>query len=111
MELPSPQSMSWSISDLDGDSAGRNQLGEMFRDRIAVKRKLECKWSAMDSKKMSELLSAVSDVFFTLTYPDALTGAMRSMTCYVGDRSVPMLRFSNSGKWLWENVSFSFVEK
>lgn len=40
--LPAPAEIKWSISDLDGDGSGRNQNGDLFRDRVAVKRKIEC---------------------------------------------------------------------
>lgn len=72
--LPAPAEIKWSISDLDGDGSGRNQNGDLFRDRVAVKRKIECSWLPMSAQKWQQLLSAVSDPFFKLTYPDALTG-------------------------------------
>ena len=84
--LPAPAEIKWSISDLDSDGSGRNQNGDLFRDRVAVKRKIECSWLPMSAAKMATLLSAVSDPFFKLTYPDALTGTNRTITCYVGDR-------------------------
>ena len=34
--LPAPAEIKWSISDLDGDGSGRNQNGDLFRDRVAV---------------------------------------------------------------------------
>lgn len=37
--LPDPNSFSWSLQDIDADSTGRNQNGDTFRDRVAVKRK------------------------------------------------------------------------
>lgn len=32
--LPDPSEMSWSIQDVDADGSGRNQSGELFRDRV-----------------------------------------------------------------------------
>lgn len=109
--LPTPSELKWTISDLDSDNSGRNQSGSLFRDRIAVKRKVECSWLPMDSAKMSVLLSAVTDPFFELTYPDALTGANRTMTCYVGDRSAPVMRPNDDGTWLWGEMSMNFIER
>ena len=96
VSLPAPDELKWNISDLDADGTGRNQNGDMFRDRVAVKRKL---------------LQAVDDVFFSLTYPDAMTGTDRTMTCYVGDRSSPIMRPETDGKWLWGGLSMNFVER
>ena len=60
---------------------------------------------------MAALLSAVSDPFFKLTYPDALTGNNRTITCYVGDRSAPILRPEADGTWLWGEMSMNFIER
>ena len=110
VSLPNPQEMTWSIQDVDADGSGRNRTGTMFRDRVAVKRKLTCSFPPMNSTKMSTLLNAVTDQFFTLRYPDAQTGAYATMTCYVGDRTAPALRLVD-GKWLWDNLSMNFIER
>ena len=60
---------------------------------------------------MAKLLQAVDDVFFSLTYPDAMTGTDRTMMCYVGDRSSPIMRPETDGKWLWGGLSMNFVER
>lgn len=112
VSLPDPKSIEWTISDMDSENGtGRNQLGELFRDRIAVKRKLSVEWAPLSNAEMSRLLNAVSGVFFTLTYPDAQTGAMRTMTAYVSDRTAPVLRYYGASKYMWNGVSMSFVEK
>ena len=111
VSLPAPDELKWNISDLDADGTGRNQNGDMFRDRVAVKRKLECSWRPLGSDEMATLLQAVDEVFFDLTYPDAMTGTDRTMTCYVGDRSSPIMRPETDGKWLWGGLSMNFVER
>lgn len=110
VELPDPQQLTWGIQDVDADGTGRNQRGLTFRDRVAIKRKLTCVWPPVDSSKMSILLNAVTDEFFTINYPDALTGGYKSMTAYVGDRSAPAYTLVN-GKWLWSSLSMNFVER
>ena len=75
VDIADPKTLTWDIYDLDSeDGAGRNQEGLMFRDRVAVKRKLNCTWPPMDNAEMSKLLKAMSDVFFTIRYPDAHDG-------------------------------------
>lgn len=110
IELKEPQSMQWDISDLDG-SSGRNQMGRFFRDRIASKRSLSCTWGPLDDREMSELLQMMEEVFFTLEYPDALTGKKRTGEFYVGNRSVPMMRQREDGSYMWQNVSATFTER
>lgn len=112
VDLPNPSKMEWSIQDLDGeDGSGRNQAGTMFRDRVAVKRKLSCTWPPMRPGVMYTLLKAVEDEFFTISAPDAIDGR-RSMTCYVGDRKAPVYYWNDEKQeWLWESCSFNFIER
>lgn len=108
--LPDPKSYSWGLQDIDADGTGRNQSGDLFRDRVATKRKLTLEWPPLTAEKCSTLLNAVTDTFFTVAYPDALTGATREMTAYVGDRTTPMYSLID-GKWLWESLSMNFIER
>lgn len=109
-DLPTPQEYTFELYDIDSESAGRSQSGTMFRDRVAVKRKLTCKWAPMNGTALSSLLSAVSAQFFYLEYPDAMTGAKRIMQCYVGDRSVPIYNY-NGSTYLWQGLSMDFIER
>ena len=112
-DIADPQTLTWDIYDLDSeDGAGRNQEGLMFRDRVAVKRKLSCTWPPMDNAEISKLLKAMSSVFFTIRYPDAYDGAYREGEFYVGDRSTPMYMWNaEKGKYLWQGLSANFIER
>ncbi len=39
--LPNPSELTWGIDDIDSEDTTRNQLGDLFRDRVASKRKIE----------------------------------------------------------------------
>lgn len=112
-DIIDPQTMTWDLYDLDSeDGAGRNQEGLMFRDRVAVKRKLSCTWGPLEPEQMAELLQAMDPVFFVLTYPDAHDGEVREGTFYVGDRSAPVYMWNEAkGKYLWEGLSANFIER
>lgn len=90
--IATPSEIKLTIQDLDSDSY-RNLNGKLIRDRIAVKRKLECSWNALTQSQASALLGSVTSTFFTLTYPDALLGTT-SGTFYVGDRTAPIYTLS-----------------
>lgn len=113
IDIADPNTLKWDIYDLDSeDGAGRNQEGLMFRDRVAVKRKLNCTWSPMEPAEMSILLKAMDNVFFTMRYPDAHDGMYRTGEFYVGDRSTPMYVWNNEKqKFLWEGLSANFIER
>lgn len=42
------------IQDIDGET-GRNANGDMVRDRITTKRKLDCEWGMMTQGEISQL--------------------------------------------------------
>ena len=108
--VKTPSKFSVTVSDFDGETT-RNAKGELIRDRIGVKRKLDCEWPPLTQSEMSTLLNAVSNVFFTVTYLDPMIGST-TKTMYVGDRSAPMYRYGTGGsEVLWENVKMNFIEK
>jgi hypothetical protein len=112
IDIADPMTLTWDIYDLDSEDAGRNQLGQMFRDRVAVKRKINCTWPPMNDFEMAALLQAMDDVFFTLRYPDAHDGGYREGEFYVGDRSTPVYMWNNEKqKYLWEGLSANFIER
>lgn len=108
VSIAMPKSFQVDISDIDGET-NRNAAGQLIRDRIAVKRKLSCEWPPLSQAQASALLGAVSNVFFTIQYPDPLVGTT-TKTFYVGDRTVPMYR-NIEGTILWEGLKMNFVEK
>lgn len=108
--IAAPSVFKVDISDLDGE-AGRNARGNLIRDRVAVKRKLECEWGPLENSEISTLLQAVKDEFFQVTYPDPMTGNNQTKTFYVGDRSAPALYQDNNGKMLWHGLNMNLIER
>jgi hypothetical protein len=109
--LPTPTAIQPTIQDLDSeDGTGRNQAGTMFRDRVAVKRSVHCEWGPLTKAEMSALLRAMSPVSFSLTYPDPMEGAIKTITAYVGNRPVPVLVPLGDDDWMWGGLSVDFTE-
>lgn len=109
-DMPAPTEMMCTISDIDSSKSGRSADGIMHRDRIAVKRKLQLKWSFLSDVDMSKLLKAVKAEFFACTYPDPEAGTSMSLQFYVGDRSMPVYTVKN-GVAGWSGLEMSFIEK
>lgn len=109
--LPTPSSYEYLKMDVDSESTGRAANGDMIRDRVAVKRKVSCVWNGLSQKQISAILgnSYVKQVSFYLKFPDAETGELATMHCYVGDRTAPMWNY-NHGEPVWDNLSMNFVE-
>ncbi|HHV27429.1 MAG TPA: hypothetical protein GXX63_09565 [Tissierellia bacterium] len=107
--VATPKVFKVDINDLDGES-GRNAKGGLVRDRIAVKRKLNCEWPPLKNSQISTLLKAVSSVYFTVEYPDPVEGVRLTKTFYVGDRSAPVYSHID-GKPFWNGLTMNFIEK
>ena len=111
--IQDPSSLEFQMYDLDSeDGSGRNQQGMMLRDRVAVKRKLVCKFPPMYENEAKVLLNAVKDMFFTVEYPDPYTGKRETMTAYAGDRTVPLYTYDyKKGMYLCTSVAFNIIER
>lgn len=106
--IATPKSFEVTILDLDAES-DRNMSGDLIRDRIAVKRKLNCEWGPLSQNECSILLKAVKDVFFQVTYPDPMDGVV-TKTMYVGDRTSPVYSVIN-GLVKWNGLKMNFIER
>lgn len=108
--IATPKTFEVTIADLDGET-NRNLNGDLLRDRIAVKRKLNCEWPPLTQDKCSILLKAVKDVFFQVTYPDPMDGVI-TKTMYVGDRTVPAYFYNEETKEIeWQGLKMNLIER
>lgn len=107
--MPTPKSFNVNISDLDGES-NRNANGDLIRDRIATKRKLEIEYQPLDSSEVSLILKTISPVFISVEYPDPLEGEIITKTMYAGDKSIPMYCIVD-GQPKWNGLKFNLIEK
>ena len=106
--LATPKIYEATVSDLDGES-NRNAAGQLIRDRIAVKRKLNLEWGPLSQSEIAPILNAVSGVFFTVTFPDPQLGII-TKTMYVGDRTAPAYQYINE-EVKWSGLKLNLIEK
>lgn len=111
--IKNPTAMQWEESDLDSsEGTGRNQLGDMFRDRITTKRKISVSFPPMNDDEMSLLLNSISATFFSLEYPDPKLGKQNTILVYVSDRTVPVYMYDKiMNQWIWQGMAIDFIEK
>ena len=108
--VPSPSALEVSAFDVAG-AAERNALGETVVDRVAVKRRLDLVWAHLSPEDLAALLAAVgAEAFFEARYPDPETGSLRTMTCYVEDRSAALLRLE-AGAPVWHDLKMRWTER
>lgn len=93
-----PKSFQVGIQDIDGET-GRNANGDMVRDRITTKRKLNCEWGMMTQGEISQLLHAVSSEFlrYLIQTPWMAKSQRLSMSVIGQLLAIPLLRSLNLG--------------
>jgi len=106
--IPTPSDYKISVMDLS--KAERNANGNMIIERVATKRKLELEYKYLSSNDLSVLLQAISDVFFTVSYPDFVTGSISSGTFYVGDRTAGAIDYQND-IIRYKDIKFNLIER
>lgn len=109
VKVPTPQTYNWSKEDLDAEEGtGRNNAtGEMFRDRVATKRKLSFTFPPLGISDTSRLLKAVSsEEFIAVRYLDAYEGDYLTKIFYAGSQSADC-----GHRQHWLGIQFNLVEK
>lgn len=109
VKIPTPSNFQVGVSDIIKET--RNAAGSIIIEKIATKRKLEMSWNYLSNSDMSTILTAIgTSVFFTVQYPDPVTGAARSGTFYTGDRTAGAIDYRNS-VIRWKDFKVNFDEQ
>lgn len=109
-QVVAPSEMQVVFSDLDSENSFRSVTGKMQRDRICMKRKIECTWNMLTASELKVILQAVECVFFGVSYYDPYDMGTRNITAYVGDRTMPAA-FFRGGEMYYKSVTMNFVEQ
>jgi hypothetical protein len=108
VDLPAPASYNVTITDITKND--RNAAGTMIIERIATKRAIQLGWNYLSGDDYSNVLNAVTNVFFTVTYFDPQNNTNQTGTFYCSDRQAGMIQFTN-GVPSWSNVQFTLTER
>lgn len=112
ISLPDPSKLKANTYDLDSNGTGRNLNGDMTRDRVAVKEKIELTFPPLMASDYHKILETVSPQFFKCKFYSLLTGSVRVAIMYVGDRSAESYyRKENKNTDLWTDLTMNFIEK
>lgn len=99
--------------DYDSSSTARTASGKIVRTVVRGGdnnvRKLQLEWSLLDWAEGAAILNAVKSTYIYCRYPDPQTGALRTMKCYVGDRTSKLRRYDN-GNARWTSIAFNLTE-
>lgn len=80
--------------------AGRNANGVVVGQRIGRDQyKIDgLEWPMLTAAQWEEILSAMSDFYFPVTFTDPVTNSLRTITMYCGDRRGDPYYLDDSGK-------------
>lgn len=110
--VKTPQEFSVGIQSIDADSSGRNAAGQMVRDVVAEKVKLQVKWGALSALEMSIILKNIRTNFFPIHYFDPLQNGMTTKIFYCGDRTALVYSWHEQlDRCMWESLSVNFIER
>lgn len=112
--LPNPKEGGYkvSLSDLDGEGAGRSGTGVLVRDRIrAGVYKIEVTW-IVTKAQLKTITDAIATASFSVTFFDPTTNSDPTKTMYTGDRSASLISYvseASPANSTWE-LSLSLIE-
>lgn len=106
--ISTPSSFKVSLEDIS--KADRNAKGKIIIERITTKRKLELSYNYLSQADLATLLTAISAVFFTVEYPDPMTGALRTGTFYSGSKSAGAIDYK-AGVMRWKDFAVNLIEE
>ena len=116
IEIKQPSAIQYVREDYDSDDSYRTMSGDLIRDKIATKIKLECEWPYMTLAEISQILKIIDATFFEVKYYDLYEGKLTTKVMYAGNKSAPfynVLKDKKTGKDVIgiESFSVNFIEK
>lgn len=109
VSLPSPSGLAVRVRPQAG-TAQYNTLGELVQDGFRDKRTVEITWSRMPASTLQSLAALLAaGGFFTLVYPDPLSGS-REMRCRATEQSARVWQYQN-GAPQWADVALTLEEQ
>lgn len=106
--VPCPAAFTWRLDDVSGSGAGRTEDGLMHTKRMRQTAGIDLSWNAVDTATVSAILRAFAPEYVSVTYLDPVAGDFVTADFYVSGRTSPMY---NATRGLWNNVSFSIVQR
>ena len=101
----------WQRSDVDGPDAGRDLSGNLHRDRVATKRRLDVTCRPLKTAEVQIVLTAIMPEWVTVEYLDPQEGLVVTKTMYSNNNPATFLiRHSDGTEW-WNGITFPLIEK
>lgn len=105
------------ICDVDASTSGRDNTGLIHRDKIGMKRKLNCSWKYLTRTQVKTITDIADNTFFYLRFYDDLAttdGSLYTGQFYAGDRSGTIYSHcmgSNKTTPMYSSYTVNFIER
>lgn len=110
VEMPCPSSYSYGLSDVSAAESGRTDDSVMHKNRVSQKRTLSLAWVGKSWAETAKIMQAFNPEYFSVKYPDMLSGTYETRTFYAGDRTAPV-KFWFDGEQMIESITFNIIER
>lgn len=101
----------WQRSDVDGSDSGRDLTGDLMRDRITTKRRLDITCRLLTNDEINLVLSSIEPEWVTVSYYDPMEGAVVEKTMYSNNHPASyQIKHPDGTEW-WSGVTFPLIEK
>ena len=106
--LPTPSDYQPDIEIIENST--RNAKGDLIREIIAYKKKINCQWKAMNKENYKTLKQLRRAKSFECSYWDDETDSFQTITCYCGPVKGTPKTTDDYGVPIWLNVTANFIE-
>lgn len=100
----------WSRNDVDAANAGRNQQGNMVRDRISTKYRWDITCHPLTAEEQSVLLQLIQPEYITVRYTDPLTNEVTRGSYYSNNFPSTFLISNERGDEYWTGLAFPVIQ-
>lgn len=105
------QGVKWERSDVDGEGAGRTLDGNLRRDRVATKIRLDITCRPLKTQEASTVLSAIMPEWVTVQYTDPQAGTVLTKTMYANNNPASYCILRADGTEYWYGITFPLIEQ
>lgn len=103
--------LKWSRNDVDAANAGRNQLGDMLRDRVAIKHRWDVTCRPLTAAEQAIVLKLIEPEYVNVRHTNPKTNTVT--TAYYYSNNIPStfaIRHKNGTEY-WSGLAFPLVQK
>lgn len=101
----------WQRSDVDGPGAGRDLTGDLRRNRVSTKRRIDITCRLLTSKELQIVLNAIMPEWVQAEYYDPQEGKVVERTMYANNHPASFQILHPDGTEWWSGVTFPLIEK